>query len=46
VTDQLLRQCYIARGSQIIDTTLVPAPKQQISRQEKEIIEQQATPAD
>ncbi|UTW12085.1 IS5 family transposase [Marinobacterium rhizophilum] len=46
VADQLMRKGYIARGGQIIDATLVPAPRQQIRRHEKEIIEQQATPAD
>lgn len=30
----------------MIDATLVPAPKQKISRREKEIIDQQATPSD
>ncbi len=28
VADQLMRKGYIARGGQIIDATLVPAPKQ------------------
>ncbi|ANG63586.1 transposase [Marinobacterium aestuarii] len=46
VADQLMRRGYIARGGQIIDATLVPAPKQRIRSHEKDIIEQQATPAD
>jgi IS5 family transposase len=46
VADQLMRKGYMTRGGQIIDATLVPAPRQQIRRHEKEIIEQQATPAD
>ena len=35
VTKQLLRKGFIARGGQMIDATLVPAPKQKISRKEK-----------
>ena len=46
VTKQLLRKGFIARGGQMIDATLVPAPKQKISRKEKEIIDQRATPSD
>lgn len=45
VSTQLLRRGYIARGGQIIDATLVPAPRQKISRDEKAILEQHATPA-
>lgn len=45
VSTQLLKQGYIARGGQIIDATLVPAPKQHNSRGEKELLEQGATPA-
>lgn len=44
VSDQLLRKGFIARGGQIIDATLVAAPKQHISRNEKELIKQGATP--
>jgi len=46
VSAQLLAKGFIARGGQIVDATLVPAPRQKIHRQEREIIEQQATPAD
>ncbi len=45
VSAQLLKQGYIARGGQIIDATLVPAPKQHNSRGEKELLDQGATPA-
>ncbi|OQS25446.1 IS5 family transposase [Chromobacterium haemolyticum] len=46
VSAQLLKQGYIARGGQIIDATLVPAPKQHNSRGEKELLDQGVTPAD
>ena len=46
VSAQLLKQGYIARGGQIIDATLVPAPKQHNSRSEKELLDQGATPVD
>jgi IS5 family transposase len=46
VTTQLLKKGFIARGGQIIDATLVPAPKQHNSKAEKELIDQDATPAD
>jgi IS5 family transposase len=46
VSRQLLKKGFIARGGQMIDATLVPAPKQKISRKDKEIIDQRATPAD
>jgi IS5 family transposase len=39
------RRGFIARGGQIIDATLVPAPKQHNSRGEKALIEQGAMPA-
>jgi len=42
---QLLKKGFIARGGQIIDATLVPAPKQHTSRGEKALIEQGAMPA-
>ncbi len=44
VSDQLLRKGFIARGGQIIDATLVAAPRQHLSRNEKELIKQGATP--
>ncbi len=46
VSTQLLKQGFIARGGQIIDATLVPAPRQHNSRGDKELIEQDALPAD
>lgn len=46
VTAQLLQKGFIARGGQIIDATLVPAPKQHNSRGEKELLDQGAIPAD
>jgi transposase len=46
VTAQLLKKGFIARGGQIIDATLVPVPKQHNSRSEKELLEQNALPAD
>lgn len=46
VSRQLLKKGFIARGGQMIDATLVPAPKQKMSRKEKEIIDQNATPSD
>jgi IS5 family transposase len=46
VTAQLLRRGFIARGGQMIDANFVPAPRQKISRKERAIIDQDATPAD
>jgi IS5 family transposase len=46
VTAQLLKNGFIARGVQVIDATLVPAPKQHNSREEKELIDHGAIPAD
>jgi transposase, IS5 family len=43
---QLLAKGFIARGGQIIDATLVPAPRQHLSKDEKELVGQGATPAD
>lgn len=45
VERQLLKQGYIARGGPIIDTTLVPAPKQHFTKDEKEQLKQEAMPA-
>lgn len=45
VNAQLQKQGFIARGGQIIDATLIPAPRQHLSKEEKEIIDQGATPA-
>lgn len=46
VEEQLLKQGYIARGGRIIDATLVPAPKQRFTQEDKEQLEQDAMPAD
>jgi IS5 family transposase len=46
VERQLLKHGYIARGGQIIDATLVPAPKQHFTKEDKEQIKQDALPAD
>lgn len=43
---QLLRHGYLARCGQIVDATLIPAPKQHFTRKENEQIEQGAMPAD
>jgi IS5 family transposase len=43
---QLLAKGFIARGGQIIDATLVPAPKQHLSKEEKKLVGQGAMPAD
>ena len=46
VTAQLLRHGFIARGGQIVDTTLVPVPKQRNSREENKLVREGAMPAD
>lgn len=46
VSAQLLKQGFIARGGQIIDATLVRAPKQHHRRSEKEVLEHGAMPAE
>jgi len=43
---QLLKHGYIARGGHLIDATLVPAPKQQFTKDDKAQLEQDAMPAD
>ena len=45
VSAQLLKKGFIARDGQIIDASLVPAPKQHTRRGEKDLIEQGAMPA-
>ena len=45
VTTQLLKHGYVARGGQIIDATLVPAPRQRLDRQEREALAEGRTPA-
>ena len=46
VTAQLLKHGFIARGGQIVDATLVPAPKQRNSREENKLVREGAMPAD
>ena len=46
VSAQLLQQGFIARGGQIIDATLVPAPRQHNRRDEQALLAQGAMPAD
>ena len=46
VEQQLLKHGYIARGGQIIDATLVPAPRQHFTKDDKEQLKQDAMPAD
>lgn len=46
VNRELDKHGYIARCGQIIDTTLVPAPRQQIDKKEKALIKQDAMPID
>lgn len=46
VSTQLLKRGFIARGGQIIDATLVPAPKQRNSRDENKLIKDGAMPVD
>jgi len=46
VHQQIQAHGFIARGGQIIDATLVSAPRQHFSKADKEILEQDATPAD
>lgn len=46
VSAQLLKKGFIARGGQIIDATLVPAPRQRFTRDDKEQLNEDAMPAD
>lgn len=46
VQQQLQSKGYLARGGQIIDATLVESPRQHISKQDKELVKVDATPAD
>ena len=43
VSAQLLKKGFIARGGQIIDATLVPAPKQHFNKDDKEQIKEGAS---
>jgi IS5 family transposase len=44
VNRQLQQQGYIARGGQMVDASIVPAPRQSLSKDEKDIIQQEAMP--
>jgi IS5 family transposase len=46
VSTQLLKKGFIARGGQIIDATLVPAPKQHFTKDDHERLKEGAVPAD
>lgn len=46
VSAQLLKHGYLARGGQIIDATLVPAPRQHFTKEDREQLKQGAMPAD
>ena len=45
VNRQLDRHGFIARGGQMIDASIVPAPRQTLTRDEKEIVQQDAMPS-
>jgi len=44
VSTQLLKKGFIARGGQIIDASLILAPKQRNSRKENKLLKQKAVP--
>lgn len=46
VEQQILQRGYLARGGWIIDATLVPAPQQHFTREDKEQIKEKAMPTD
>ena len=46
VSTELLKKGFIARGGQIIDASLIPAPKQRNSRKENKLLKQKAIPLD
>ena len=46
VQQQLDAHGYLARCGQIVDATIVPAPRQHFTREEKALVEQNAMPAD
>ncbi|WP_200196836.1 IS5 family transposase [Halorhodospira abdelmalekii] len=46
VQSELTRHGYIARCGQIVDATLIQAPRQHYSSEEREILDQDATPTD
>jgi hypothetical protein len=46
VGTQLLKKGFIARGGQIIDAALVPAPKQHFTKDDHEMLKEGAMPTD
>lgn len=46
VQQQLDAHGYLARCGQIVDATIVPAPRQHFTREEKALVEQDAMPVD
>ena len=44
VKEQIQQHGYIARGGQLLDASLIPAPKQHFTKEEKDIIKEKATP--
>jgi len=46
VNRQLARHGYIARGGQMVDASIVQAPKQSLNKEEKAIVAEHAMPAD
>ncbi|MDO9161178.1 MAG: IS5 family transposase [Methylococcaceae bacterium] len=46
VNRELDKHGYIARGGQMIDASIVPAPKQHLHKAEKDLVKQAATPID
>ena len=46
VSAQLLKKGFIVRGGQIVDASLVSAPKQHNSRKENKLLKQKAIPSD
>jgi len=46
VEQQFLKQNYMARGGQIIDASLIPAPKQHFTKEDKAQLNQDAMPTD
>jgi IS5 family transposase len=46
VNQQIEQQGYLARGGQLLDASLIPAPIQHYKKSEKEILKENAIPAD
>lgn len=45
IQGELAKRGYIARSGQIVDASLVSVPRQRLGKEEKELIQQQATPS-